>query len=426
MEDIQVAAQVTELAYALDTFYFLVMGALVMWMAAGFTMLEAGLVRAKNTAEILTKNIGLYSIACIMYMLCGYSIMYPGGFEGGVFQSLGTIGSGLLTSSDNTAADVIASGGDTYYSGLSDFFFQVVFVATAMSIVSGAVAERMKLWSFFAFAVVLTGFIYPVQGFWKWGGGFLQEAGFLDFAGSGVVHLCGAAAALAGVLLLGARKGKYGKDGRINAIPGSNLPLAALGTLVLWLGWFGFNGGSQLIVSDVENSNAVALIFVNTNMAAAGGLIAALLLARFWFGKADLTMALNGALAGLVAITAEPLTPEPLTATFIGAVGGLLVVSAIVTLDKLKIDDPVGAISVHGVVGIWGLLAVCITNEEATLGAQLLGMASIFAWVFAASFLVWFILKKTVGIRVSEEEEYEGVDIGECGLEAYPEFTSAE
>ena len=426
MEDIQVAAQVTELAYALDTFYFLVMGALVMWMAAGFTMLEAGLVRAKNTAEILTKNVGLYSIACVMYMLCGYSIMYPGGFEGGIFQSLSTIGSGLLSSSDNAAADVIASGGDTYYSGLSDFFFQVVFVATAMSIVSGAVAERMKLWSFFGFAVVLTGFIYPVQGFWKWGGGFLQEAGFLDFAGSGVVHLCGAAAALAGVLLLGARKGKYGKDGRINAIPGSNLPLAALGTLVLWLGWFGFNGGSQLIVSDVENSNAVALIFVNTNMAAAGGLIAALLLARFWFGKADLTMALNGALAGLVAITAEPLTPEPGVATLIGAVGGLLVVTSIVTLDKLKIDDPVGAISVHGVVGIWGLLAVCITNDEATLGAQLLGMASIFAWVFTASFIVWFILKKTVGIRVSEEEEYEGVDIGECGLEAYPEFTSAE
>jgi Amt family ammonium transporter len=352
--------------------------------------------------------------------------MYPGGFEGGIFQSLSTIGSGLLSSSDNAAADVIASGGDTYYSGLSDFFFQVVFVATAMSIVSGAVAERMKLWSFFGFAVVLTGFIYPVQGFWKWGGGFLQEAGFLDFAGSGVVHLCGAAAALAGVLLLGARKGKYGKDGRINAIPGSNLPLAALGTLVLWLGWFGFNGGSQLIVSDVENSNAVALIFVNTNMAAAGGLIAALLLARFWFGKADLTMALNGALAGLVAITAEPLTPEPGVATLIGAVGGLLVVTSIVTLDKLKIDDPVGAISVHGVVGIWGLLAVCITNDEATLGAQLLGMASIFAWVFTASFIVWFILKKTVGIRVSEEEEYEGVDIGECGLEAYPEFTSAE
>jgi len=426
METTQIAAQVTELSYALDTFYFLVMGALVMWMAAGFTMLEAGLVRAKNTAEILTKNVGLYSIACIMYMLCGYSIMYPGTFEGGVFQSLSTLGSGLLTSSDNSAADVIASGGETYYSNLSDFFFQVVFVATAMSIVSGAVAERMKLWSFFAFSIVLTGFIYPVQGFWKWGGGFLEQAGFLDFAGSGVVHLCGAAAALAGVLLLGARKGKYGKKGQVNAIPGSNLPLAALGTLILWLGWFGFNGGSELKVSDVSEANSVALVFVNTNMAAAGGLVFALLLARLWFGKADLTMALNGALAGLVAITAEPLTPEPVTAMLIGAVGGLLVVGSIVMLDKLRIDDPVGAISVHGVVGIWGLLAVCFTNEDASLLAQLMGIVSIFAWVFAASFLVWFALKKTIGIRVSEEEEYEGVDIWECGLEAYPEFTSAE
>jgi Amt family ammonium transporter len=426
VEATQIAAQVTELSYALDTFYFLVCGALVMWMAAGFTMLESGLVRAKNTAEILTKNVGLYSIACIMYMLCGYTIMYPGDFAGGMFQSIGTIGSGLLTSSDNSAADVIASGGETYYSNLSDFFFQVVFVATAMSIVSGAVAERMKLWSFFIFAVILTGFIYPVQGFWKWGGGFLDAAGFLDFAGSGVVHLCGAAAALAGVLLLGARKGKYGPGGQINAIPGCNLPLAALGTLILWLGWFGFNGGSELMVSNVGEANAVALVFVNTNMAAAGGLVFALLLARFWFGKADLTMALNGALAGLVAITAEPLTPEPIAATLIGAVGGLLVVASIVTLDKLKIDDPVGAISVHGVVGIWGLIAVCFTNPDAKLGAQLLGMASIFAWVFLASLLVWFVLKKTVGIRVSEEEEYEGVDIGECGLEAYPEFTSAE
>jgi Amt family ammonium transporter len=426
VEATQVAAQVTELAYALDTFYFLVMGALVMWMAAGFTMLEAGLVRAKNTAEILTKNVGLYSIACIMYMLCGYSIMYPGDFAGGIFQSLSTLGSGLLTSSDNAAADVIASGGDTYYSNLSDFFFQVVFVATAMSIVSGAVAERMKLWSFFIFAVVLTGFIYPVQGYWKWGGGFLDAAGFLDFAGSGVVHLCGAAAALAGVILLGARKGKYSKGGQINAIPGCNLPLAALGTLILWLGWFGFNGGSELKVSDVGEANAVALVFVNTNMAAAGGLVFALLLSRFWFGKADLTMALNGALAGLVAITAEPLTPEPIQATLIGAVGGLLVVASIVTLDKLRIDDPVGAISVHGVVGIWGLIAVCFTNDDASFGAQLLGMACIFAWVFVVSFVVWLILKKTIGIRVSEEEEYEGVDLGECGLEAYPEFTTAE
>ncbi len=425
MEDVtQIATQVTELAYALDTFYFLVCGALVMWMAAGFTMLEAGLVRAKNTAEILTKNVGLYSIACIMYMLAGYSIMYPGAYEGGVFQSLGSIGSGLLGSADNDVATVVA--GDAYYSNLSDFFFQVVFVATAMSIVSGAVAERMKLWSFFLFAVVLTGFIYPVQGFWKWGGGWLDAAGFLDFAGSGVVHMCGAAAAFAGVLLLGARKGKYGPKGQINAIPGCNLPLAALGTLILWLGWFGFNGGSELKVSDVGEANAVALVFVNTNMAAAGGLVFALLLSRLWFGKADLTMALNGALAGLVAITAEPLTPSPLAATTIGAVGGLLVVASIVTLDKLKIDDPVGAISVHGTVGIWGLLAVCFTNPDASLVAQLKGIFAIFAWVFGTSFVVWFAIKKTFGIRVSEEEEYEGVDISECGLEAYPEFTSAE
>jgi Amt family ammonium transporter len=423
----QIAAQVTELSYALDTFYFLMMGALVMWMAAGFTMLEAGLVRAKNTAEILTKNVGLYSIACIMYMLCGYTIMYPGAFEGGVFQSLGTIGSGLLTSSDNAAADVIASGGDTYYSNLSDFFFQVVFVATAMSIVSGAVAERMKLWSFFAFAVVLTAVIYPVQGFWNWGGGFLTENfGYFDFAGSGTVHLCGAAAALAGVVVLGARKGKYGKNGEINAIPGCNLPLATLGTLILWLGWFGFNGGSELKVSDVAEANSVALVFVNTNMAAAGGLVFALLLSRFWFGKADLTMALNGALAGLVSITADPLSPTPIVATLIGSIGGMIVVASIVAFDKIRIDDPVGAISVHGTVGIWGVLAVLLTNNDATFLGQIVGVISIFAWAFFVSLIVWFALKAIMGIRVSEEEEYEGIDISECGLEAYPEFTSAE
>ncbi len=437
MEELtQLSGSVTELAYALDTFYFLVMGAFVMWMAAGFTMLEAGLVRAKNTAEILTKNVGLYSIACIMYMLCGYSIMYPGDdFAGGVFNALSNIS--WLTSADNDAASAIA--GDSYYSNLSDFFFQVVFVATAMSIVSGAVAERMKLWSFFVFAIVLTGFIYPIQGFWKWGGGFLQEAGFLDFAGSGVVHLTGAAAALAGVILLGARKGKYGPNGQVNAIPGANLPLATLGTLILWLGWFGFNGGSELKVSDVGEANAVSLVFVNTNMAAAGGLVAALLLARLWFGKADLTMALNGALAGLVAITAEPLAPSPMIATLFGIIGGLIVVCSIVTLDKLKIDDPVGAISVHGVVGIWGLMAVPLTQDYAALSedkgaewtmvdqymAQFLGLGSIFAWVFLASFAVWFVIKATAGIRVSEEEEYEGVDLQECGLEAYPEFAKA-
>ncbi|MGI9342595.1 MAG: ammonium transporter [Gammaproteobacteria bacterium] len=412
--------QIAEVAYALDTFYFLVCGALVMWMAAGFTMLEAGLVRAKNTAEILTKNVGLYSIACIMYMLCGYGIMYPGeDFAGALIPGIGMLGA-----EDNSVEAVVA--GDSYYSNLSDFFFQVVFVATAMSIVSGAVAERMKLWAFFAFAVVLTGFIYPVQGFWKWGGGFLNELGFLDFAGSGVVHMCGAAAALAGVLILGPRKGKYGPKGQVYAIPGANLPLATLGTLILWLGWFGFNGGSQLQVTGVENANAVALIFVNTNMAAAGGLVAALLLARFWFGKADLTMALNGALAGLVAITAEPLTPTPLLATTIGSIGGLLVVPSIIFMDRwFRIDDPVGAISVHGVVGIWGLLAVCLSNPDSSLLAQIGGIASIFAWVFVTSLAVWVGLRAIIGIRVPEDEEYEGVDIGECGLEAYPEFTTA-
>jgi Amt family ammonium transporter len=415
--------QVTELSYALDTFYFLVCGALVMWMAAGFTMLEAGLVRAKNTAEILTKNVGLYAIACIMYMLVGYNLMYPGD-DALIAGILGKFA--ILGKADNTAADVIASGGDTYYSTLSDFFFQVVFVATAMSIVSGAVAERMKLWSFFTFAVILTGFIYPMQGYWKWGGGFLNEAGFSDFAGSGVVHMCGAAAALAGVLVLGARKGKYGKDGSVKAIPGANMPLATLGMLILWMGWFGFNGGSELKVSNVGEANSVALVFVNTNMAAAGGLVAALLLARAWFGKADLTMALNGALAGLVAITAEPLTPSPGAATMIGIVGGLIVVPTIVFMDrKFRIDDPVGAISVHGVVGIWGLLAVPLTNGDASLGAQLLGIATIFAWVFITSLLVWLAIKALMGVRVSEEEEYEGVDIGECGLEAYPEFVKA-
>jgi len=411
--------QIIELRYALDTFYFLVSGALVMWMAAGFSMLEAGLVRAKNTAEILTKNIGLYAVACIMYMLFGYGIMYGDG--SGVIP-----GFGMLAADDHAAADVIAAAGSEdapYYSKLSDFFFQVVFVATAMSIVSGAVAERMKLWSFFAFAIVFTGFVYPVQGYWKWGGGWLDGIGFLDFAGSGIVHLAGGAAALAGVLLLGARRGKYGPKGEVRPIQGANLPLATLGTFILWFGWFGFNGGSELKLSDVGEANAVARVFVNTNMAAAGGVVAALLLARLWFGKADLTMALNGALAGLVAITAEPLTPTPLLATAVGAVGGVLVVVSIVGFDKLRIDDPVGAISVHGIAGIWGLLAVCISNPDATLSAQLIGLGAIFAWVFATSLLLWWLLRAAIGIRVSEQSEYEGVDREECGLEAYPEFT---
>jgi len=416
--------KVTELAYALDTFYFLLSGALVMWMAAGFAMLEAGLVRAKNTTEILTKNVALFAVACTMYMLMGYNIMYPGdGFAGGFIPGFDP---SFMFGGDHSANKVLASNGETYYSGMADFFFQVVFVATAMSIVSGAVAERMKLWAFLLFAIIMTGFIYPVQGYWKWGGGFLDGLGFNDFAGAGVVHLCGASAALAGVLLLGARKGKYGKDGSINAIPGANMPLATLGTFVLWLGWFGFNGGSELKVSDIGEANAVAAVFVNTNMAAAGGLVVALITARILFGKADLTMTLNGALAGLVAITAEPLTPVPLVATLIGAVGGLIVVFSIITLDKLRIDDPVGAISVHGVVGMWGLLAVPITNEEASIGAQLIGLGTILGWVFVTSFIAWLIIKLIMGIRVSEEEEWEGVDIGECGLEAYPEFVGAK
>ncbi|MBT3698843.1 MAG: ammonium transporter [Methylococcales bacterium] len=412
--------QVIELSYALDTFYFLVMGAFVMWMAAGFSMLEAGLVRSKNTTEILTKNVCLFAIACTMYMLCGYNIMYPGEAVNSFWP-----GVSFLIGGDNAAADVIASNGDTYYSGMSDFFFQVVFVATAMSIVSGAVAERMKLWSFLIFCVFLTGFIYPLQGYWKWGGGFLDALGFLDFAGSGVVHLCGAAAAFAGVLLLGPRLGKYGKNGEIHPIPGSNMPLATLGTFILWLGWFGFNGGSELKVTDVAEANAVALVFVNTNAAAAGGVIAALLTSQLMFGKADLTMVLNGALAGLVAITAEPLTPTPLLATGIGMVGGILVVFSIVNLDKLKIDDPVGAISVHGVVGMWGLLAVCLSNPDATFKAQMIGLGTILGFVLVSSLIVWSIIKAVIGIRVTEEQEHQGVDYSECGVEAYPEFTDS-
>ena len=406
--------QVNELQYALDTFYFLVCGALVMWMAAGFSMLEAGLVRARNTTEILTKNVALYAIACTMYMICGYAIMYDGGF----FLS-GIMGSGV-------------EEGFTYepevtYAPSSDFFFQVVFVATAMSIVSGAVAERMKLWAFLGFAVVMTGFIYPMSGSWTWGGvpvfGMfdLGEIGFADFAGSGIVHMAGAAAALAGVLLLGARKGKYGPNGQVNAIPGANLPMATLGTFILWMGWFGFNGGSVLATATADAANDVAVVFMNTNAAAAGGGLGALILARILFGKADLTMLLNGALAGLVTITAGPDTPTPLLATIFGAMGGVLVVLSILFLDKVKIDDPVGAISVHGTCGLLGLMLVPVTGD-ATFGGQLIGALTIFVWVFVTSLIVWGILKAVIGIRVEEELEYEGMDLAECGMEAYPEF----
>ncbi len=418
-----------QLQYALDTFYFLICGALVMWMAAGFSMLEAGLVRAKNTTEILTKNVALYAIACIMYLVVGYDIMYGGG----VFLD-GIALDGAKDAADLTAAVLKESAeagfeGGAVYSNASDFFFQVVFVATAMSIVSGAVAERMKLWAFLAFTVVLTGFIYPMEGAWTWNGESvfglytLGDLGFSDFAGSGIVHMAGASAALAGVLLLGARKGKYTKDGKVNAIPGANLPMATLGTFILWMGWFGFNGGSVLKLADVNSANSVAMVFLNTNAAAAAGAIAALVFAKILFKKADLTMTLNGALAGLVAITAEPSTPSPLQATMFGAIAGIIVVLSILALDKVKIDDPVGAISVHGVVGLFGLLIVPITNSGSTFSGQLIGAATIFVWVFGASFVVWFALKKIIGIRVSAEEEYEGVDKSDCGMEAYPEFT---
>ena len=418
--------QIFQLQYAMDTFYFLVMGAFVMWMAAGFAMLEAGLVRSKNTTEILTKNVVLYAVACTMYLVCGYEVMYGGGyFLEGIAGGDTLVADALKASAEN------GFEGGSVYSGASDFFFQVVFVATAMSIVSGAVAERMKLWSFVLFAVVMTGIIYPMEGAWTWGGesvfglySLADDFGFTDFAGSGIVHMAGAMAALAGVLMLGARKGKYGPNGQVNAIPGANLPMATLGTFILWMGWFGFNGGSVLKLGDIANSNAVAMVFLNTNAAAAGGVVAAIILARLMFGKADLTMALNGALAGLVAITAGPDTPTPLAATLIGAVGGLLVVFSIISLDKLRIDDPVGAISVHGVVGMWGLLAVPLTNSGTTFGGQIVGMLTISVWVFSASLVVWLAIKFLMGVRVSEEEEYDGVDLPECGMEAYPEFTS--
>ena len=416
-------SQIFELQYALDTFYFLICGALVMWMAAGFTMLEAGLVRSKNTVEILTKNVALFATASIMYMVCGYAIMYGGDlFLSGIAGGDTLVEDALAASAEN------GFGGDSVYSAASDFFFQVVFVATCMSIVSGAVAERMKLWAFLLFAVVMTGFIYPLEGSWTWGGNDvfglfnLGDMGFSDFAGSGIVHMAGAAAALAGVLLLGPRKGKYGPKGEIRAIPGANLPLAALGTLILWMGWFGFNGGSVLKLGDIASANSVAMVFLNTNAAAAGGAVGALLIARIIFGKADLTMLLNGALAGLVAITAEPSTPSALQATLFGVAAGVIVVLSILALDKIKIDDPVGAISVHGVVGLFGLLIVPITNPASTFIGQIAGAATIFVWVFVASFIVWVIIKAVIGIRISEEDEYEGADIAECGMEAYPEF----
>lgn len=414
--------QIFELQFAIDTFYFLVCGALVMWMAAGFAMLESGLVRAKNTTEILTKNVALFAVASIMYLICGYQFMYGGGiFLSGVETVANFSKEAALAASVENGFD-----GDSVYAGASDFFFQVVFVGAAMSIVSGAVAERMKLWAFLIFAVVMTGFIYPIEGGWTWGGQSvfgLFSLNYSDYAGSGIVHMAGASAALSGVLFLGARKGKYTKDGKINAIPGANLPLAALGTFILWMGWFGFNGGSTLKLGGMEVANEVANVFLNTNAAAAGGAIAALIVAQILFKKADITMLLNGALAGLVAITAEPADPTPLVATIIGAVAGVIVVFAIIGIDRLKLDDPVGAISVHGVCGFFGVMVVPVTDADASFVGQFIGAVTIFVWVFVVSSVVWFILKKTMGIRISEEDEYEGADIAECGVAAYPEFT---
>ena len=410
-------ATLADTTFIFNTLLFLIGGFLVFWMAAGFAMLEAGLVRSKNVTTQLTKNMGLFAIAAVMYWLVGYNIMYPG--EGnwiieGIFGTFAT---------KDIKTEIDAGG----YSNASDFFFQLMFCATTASIVSGALAERIKLWPFLIFVVVLTGFIYPMEASWQWGGGFLSAMGFSDFAGSTLVHAAGGFAALAGAIVLGPRLGKYGKDGRVVPMPGSNLALATLGTFILWMGWFGFNGGSELMVSNIAEANAVSDIFVNTNAAASGGLIAALILAQLMYGKADLTMAVNGALAGLVAITAEPLAWTGGAATLVGAVGGVIVVFSVKFMDSLKIDDPVGAISVHGVVGIWGLLAVCFSgNDSATLVGQLTGIVVIFTWTFVTSFIVWTILKAAMGIRISEEQEFEGCDIAECGIEAYPEFSSGK
>ncbi len=407
----------TQVKFIFNTLNFLVMGFLVMWMAAGFSMLEAGLVRSKNVSMQLTKNIALYSIAGLMYWVVGYNLMYNG-VDGGFF---GTPGPVMLPDPAAEQAG-LAKEGATMYAAASDWFFQMVFVATAASIVSGTLAERIKLWPFLIFVVVLTGILYPITGAWKWGGGWLDAMGFQDFAGSTLVHSVGGWAALAGAILLGPRLGKYGKDGSVHPIPGSNMALATLGTFILWLGWFGFNGGSQLAMDSAENVSAIARIFVNTNLAAAAGAITALILTQIIYGKVDITMVLNGALAGLVSITAEPLAPSVPLALFVGAVGGVIVVIFVPLLDKLKIDDVVGAIPVHLVAGIWGTIAVAFSNSDASFATQLVGIVAIGAFTFVASFIIWFILKMIMGIRVSEEEEMMGLDAAEIGVEAYPEF----
>jgi Amt family ammonium transporter len=406
-------APVSEMSYILNTFSFLIMGILVMWMAAGFGMLESGLVRSKNVATICLKNISLFGIAGILYYLVGYNLMYAG-VDGGYIGSFG-----LWAADDAAALAGDYSGG---YAAASDWFFQMVFCGAACSVVSGCVAERIRLWSFLAFCVVLCGFIYPIQGSWAWGGGWLSEMGFVDFAGSTLVHSVGGWAALTGAIILGARKGKFGKDGRVNPLPGSNIPLATLGTFILWMGWYGFNGGSVLALGDAASAVAMSNVMVNTNMAACGGMIAAMIMVQVLYKKVDVTMALNGALAGLVSITAGPDTPSLGAATLIGAVGGVLVVLAVPFFDKLKIDDVVGALSVHLVCGVWGTLAVPFTNSDASFVTQFVGVAAIGAFVVVATSIVWLALKVTVGIRVGEEEEMRGCDITEIGMEAYPDF----
>ena len=412
-----------EIAFALDTFYAVMAGALVMFMAAGFTMLEAGLVQKKDVSEIVTKNIGLYSIACIMYLVCGFVLMYPsGGALGGLLEGyLPAIGTSVNLSTSLPNEEIgIPYGMD--YSQQADFFFQVVFVATAMSIVSGAVAGRMKLVPFFLFAIVLTGFIYPIQGYWNWGGGFLSELGYSDYAGSGTVHLCGAAAALAVALVLGPRKGKYADDGTSLPMPGSNIPMAALGVWILWLGWFGFNGGSELVVSNEASAIAVSQVFLNTNMAASGGVVAAILISLIRTGKMDVTMAMNGAIAGLVAITAGPSAPTAGAAVLIGAVGGALVYFSILYFDnKLKVDDPVGAISAHGIVGILGVMVVPLTSDASFI-TQFIGVLSIAGFSFFASLIAILAINKVLPIRATDEEQYVGLDVSEIGVESYPEF----
>ena len=408
-----------EIKFAVDTFYAIMAGALVMWMAAGFTMLEAGLVQKKDVSEIVTKNLGLYSIACIMYLACGFILMYPGSsLIDGVIPGIGSSW-GLSTA---LPIEEIGMEYGMDYSQQADFFFQVVFVATAMSIVSGAVAGRMKLLPFFLFAVILTGFIYPIQGYWNWGGGFLSSGGYSDYAGSGTVHLCGAAAALALVTVLGPRNGKYGMDGTVNAMPGSNIPIAALGAWILWLGWFGFNGGSELIISDEASAIAVSQVFMNTNMAAAGGVVAALLTSLFATGKMDVTMAINGAIAGLVAITAGPSAPTGGEAVIIGAIGGVIVYFSILFFEKrLKIDDPVGAISAHGIVGIYGVMVVPFTSDASFLW-QFYGVVAIAGFTYIASLIVIYVINMFLSIRATDEEQAAGLDSTEIGVEAYPEF----